>query len=347
MSKLQHKTTEEYSKVTVLSSRTSVGSVARVLQAQWLFAAARRQKRGNDAAAEGHIDDRVTKGNYESAFLRSAARALGATGRMYENRLYEAMVSQTIRSMQRRIHNEADRDKFTLEVDDFELEMIELGWADEDLVHRVQEVITLAISFGAEVNVTLVIQAMQQVLLWVRQDVDGAHRAVPRSKKSVRLSLTPSAPVAASGSGLTRLSWPPASGLPSSSESSGAGPSRPAAATPEAATPQVELPTGEIFIPDAIVGDSAVVSDDIVESNPASVVYWAVDTAARREALAGIGFSGNIHEYYARVTASRDTYDQWLADASAVIRFDEYEEPMFSAFPEVYFDDDSDNVVAD
>jgi len=345
MSKLQHKTTEEYSKVTVLSSRTSVGSVARVLQAQWLFAAARRQKRGNDAAAEGHIDDRVTKGNYESAFLRSAARALGATGRMYENRLHEAIVSQTIRSMQRRIHNESDRDKFTLEVDDFDLEMIELGWTDNDLIHRVQEVITLAISFGAEVNVTLVIQAMQQVLLWVRQDVDGAHRAVPRSKKSVRLSLTPSAPAAPPSNGLTRLSWPPAPR--DEDQGNGEGSSRAVMATATDALVDAPMPSGEIHIPAAIVGDTAAISDDIMESNPASVVYWAVDTAARRAALAGIGFGGNIHEYYAQITSSRDEYDRWLAAAAAVISFDDYEEPMFSAFPEVYFEDDSDNVVAD
>jgi len=333
MGKLQHRTTKEYSQVTVQSSRASVGTVARVLQAQWLFAAARRQKRGDEAAKDGHIDDRVTKGNYESAYLRAATKALGATGRMYENRLYEAVVSQTIRSMQRRIHSESDRDKFTVEIDDLELEIISSNWDDAALIHRVQEITTLAVSYGAEINVTLIIQAMQQVIEWVRQDVAGAHRAIPRTKKSVRLSLTPStAPI-------------PAVPMTAHNELY-ARPDDGVTVAPDALQPTPEG-AQEITIPDAIVGDSRAVSDDVAEANPSSVVYWAVDTADRRQALSNLGFSGNIHEYYSTVTKSKDTYDQWLADASRVLPMESYEEPMFSAFPEVYFDDDSDNVVAD
>jgi len=315
MDNLRHRSSEGYSSVSVTQAPVAIRMVARVLSAQWLFAAARRQRRTNLAMQAGIRRDNVTLENYESAFLRAASRALGATGRMYSDRFNMELVSQAIRSVRRRIHPEDAQDTFTAQVDESALEEIGADWTDDDLVQRVVEVTTLAQAHGATVDTHIALAALRNVMEWVRADIEGAHRALPHSRRGTRVITSQIIPA------MPRLE--------------------------EAGPSTTQDTSGTIEIPAPIIGDDQAAVDDVRSADPHQLVQWVMDTATRREAMRPAGYVGNIHLFYDQVTRTREAYDSFLDFVCATLDINQYEDPEFSAFPPVNFEDEEDNVVAD
>jgi len=257
--------------------------------------------------------------NYEGAFLRAAARALSATGRMSDVRLYSSMIEQTITSMVNRIDTASDKDSFTDDVADATFD--DVGWvsSDDELLQHISSIVVLAQERNAATDSASVLQAAETVIKWVRTDISGQHRVIAPRRKEVRPRHVRAPSNVSSGSAVNT----PAEGS--------------AHVTDKSVLDMV------ITIPDRIIGEDIVNETILSEESPEDVFQWMFDKPGALDKVCDR--SRNIHAFYDEITHSAREYAEFLEVAKSVVDFSEYERPDVSMFPHVSFEDDGGNAV--
>jgi hypothetical protein len=317
ISRLKRKTRDEYSEVHVSTESSAVRNVSRILSAQWLLGAARRQKRSDEKMKSGQGGPNVTRDNYEGVFLRASAKALGATGKLTNRRLYDCMVDQVIKSLSRKIESKEKADQFIDDIMAAELDVADDLKSDEELIQHINAVSLIAHEHDSNTDTVSILEALDEVLGWVRTDMAGKHVVTGPRRKQVKPTLS--------------LSNQHVQKPSQASESAG-----------ELVTAHPDV---DFVFPEAIIGDADVEGYDIDQAPASDVAQWVIDDIDRRHV---IGIPGvDLHSWYSEITASREAYAKFVSKLKATCDTTKYDPPEWSIFPFVDFDEEVDTNIVD
>jgi hypothetical protein len=275
--KLKGSSSEEYSSRTVAGALVTKRAIASVIRAQWRFAAARKELWATEKVkTEGGTPD-VTRLNYESTFLRAAAKSLMTTGSLDSSTLFLNISDSVVKSIKNHIGEGDDQDEFLDLVADQELDA-PLGSSErDDLWDRINAILVLAAQHADDIHRGAMRAALDSVLDWVDADLGGAYK---------KRSFTG----------------------PHTSSSTAAAPAPSSAPQPAGDT---------VFnIPRATLGTVEPVADWAAFA-PHDLFQWAVDDPAVCATVTSLAGTTDLYDVYASVTDSQATYDAWLSAVHA------------------------------
>jgi len=323
--RLRRGTSENYARVVVAEAKNKERTRARVVKAQWLAAAARRQMRAADMAASYGGSAAVTQMNYESVYLRCAAHLLTTRAQINMTAFYGTCITRTIESLTRHVSGEDESEEFEDALEALGMDMEAHCASSSDAEVAITTVCRVARGMSDKVDIDATTEAFRMMCAWLSSDLSGDHVSTPVITRNVHHWRASGAAAAFALTPMGSVGGP-------------------AAQPPVKANPVAERPR-LIGLSSVVIGAEEEEVYSWREAQPEMVAQWLWEKTEARVLLQKKGKSSFPGAVWERWSASREVFVEWAAEAVAAAGEPDYEEPEFSGFDPVDWDNEMEGIV--
>jgi hypothetical protein len=305
--RLRHRRPEDYSQVAAALGKNTQRSIVRVIKAQWLAAAARRQIRASEVVERDRHGRNATVPNYEAVFLRLAASLLRSTGSIDMNSFFSLSVTRTISSITNHLGEGTGAELFEEALDAAGLDVEQMATSQATAEVALGAVCNVAAAFSGDIDLGGILASFRTMCGWVESDLQGQHVVTPLVSRDTATFRS--------------IGQHPPSTTPAFSEA--------------------------IVVRRPVIGEEAPATFDIEDIEPTLFAQWALQHTFARDIMRQHFGDGTHELWFSRWSASREDFTEIANEIMAVPFRPQYSEPAFSMFPQVDWDRGSDDMVVD
>lgn len=307
VNRLRHKRPEDYSQVAAALGKNTQRSITRVIKAQWLAAAARRQIRAAEIVERDQHGRNAVAPNYEAVFLRLAASLLRSTGAIDMSSFYPLAVTRVITSISNHLGEGTAAEQFEEALDAAQLDAEQMAESQATAEVAIGAVCNVANAFSEDINLGAILAALRAMCRWIESDLLGQHVITPLvARETVTFRAIGQVP-----------------------------------------EPKPSAPSAPIVVRRPVIGEEAPAEFDVEDVDPTLFAQWALQHDEARGVMIGYFGQGTHEHWYSQWSTSREKFIQIANVILNVDGMPTYTEPSFSMFAEPDWDQGSDDMVVD